>query len=162
MAVFNGIRHFGAVTSGIRTCGVVACSTDRKDSCAKVVPSLQPVSFQLIEIIGNFDLIEDVFDMPVALTANLGVLQNYKFCKQRIGFSDRLLMSVENQKDLFSFGFFGRMYSFTEHEIYVTHYNKVSSNSWLYILMGLTAIFLIMCVIFIYVAQNTELKNKIA
>ena len=96
---------FGRYEIGIELCGMVACSSEDINSCAR--PQTMPVtSIDHLEIRGNFSAITV---MPSALNKDLLLLpdDNMHF---EINDSDVVLRGLQPLKSVLSFGLYGRDY----------------------------------------------------
>lgn len=162
MAVFNGVRHLGPVTAGIRTCGLLACPSDLA-LCGRRVNSLQAAYFKRVKITVTFSADGNKFDMPSTLRSDLKPIKDYSFCVEKIGDGKaKLIMETLSSKELlFSFGFYSRVYNVDGTPMRMQSTNRnLPGDSWICIFMAIVGALIVISVIFIYYAQRTELKLK--
>lgn len=167
MAVFNGERHLGTVPATIRTCGLIACPSDVK-LCGKRLNNLKAISFKAVRITGVFSTDRETIDMPSTLHSDLTPVRDYLFCNEKLNDGNtKIVLETISPKELFSFGFYGRICN--DGQTYNGIQNRegnsnvnLSGEVWIYIFMAIVAVLIVLCVIFIYVAQYTSLKFKIS
>lgn len=167
MAVFNGVRHLGTIPAAIRTCGLIACPNDIK-LCGARVNDLKTINFKTVRIAGMFTTETDkIIDMPSTLQSDLTPVKDYLFCTEKFNDGNvKIIMETVSPKELFSFGFYSRIYN--DAQIYDgmrirkgNSNESLSGDLWIYAFMVIVAVLIVISVIFIYVAQYTNLKLKI-
>lgn len=160
--MYDGRRHLGPLIGGIRSCGIVACTTKNRHSCASRSTSLKPASFDSIKIFAKVLIEEDnVFYFPTTVQLSLKPVTNYLYCQEDLNAKEAKIEmeTVFDEENILTFGFYGRVYS---RDAYVRSSNeKLSGNEWMKIFMVSVAIAIVVSVIFIFYAQRTDFKLKI-
>lgn len=162
LAVYDGLRHLGPVTGGIRSCGIIACVTSNRETCADRSPSLKPISFDSIKIYSTVPANDDTFYFPSSLQTSITPISNILYCNENLNIREAKIEmeTILDEDNLLAFGFYGRVYS---RDFLVRHnYGKLSGDDWMKIFIGAAGATTVACVIFIFIAQNTDLKHKIA
>lgn len=156
------MRKLGPLKGGIRTCGIVACTTNQRHTCADRSQVLKPAQFDSIKISSTLPADDNVFYLPSTLQASLTPVSNYMYCNEKLN-SKQAKIDMEtifDEENLLTFGFYGRVY---ERDVYIAdgRYGKLSGDDWMKIYIVSVAAAIIASVGFIFYAQRTDLKLKI-
>lgn len=161
--MYDGVRHAGPLYAGIRSCGIMACVTNDRSTCADRASHLKPASFTSIKISSVVPISDNTFYFPITLQTSLRPLSSYFYCNERInGDKSKIHMeTVSEQENLLSFGFYGRVYNRDYHVQSNVAGGKLSGDDWMKIFMAAAAALIVASVLFIFYAQKTDLKLKI-
>lgn len=164
MAVYDGQRHLGPVSAGVRSCGLVACVSGDRRTCAGRSPKARPQVFTSVSLVGVYDSedVDDVFTFPATLTTNLAPTKGYFYCERKgSDGKPRVEMSTAvEEKALLAFGFYSRVYSRDVVVVDLSKFEKLSGDEWMQIFMGSAAFSVVLSVVFIFYAQRTDMKLK--
>ncbi|CAG9767569.1 unnamed protein product [Ceutorhynchus assimilis] len=116
LVAFNGVRTYsGFYYGGVETCGIVACLNGSVDSCGRRFSNYStvswPITFNSIEINGNFTPSKDRIQYPTTLLSSIRPLavQDYSWKKTELNSTiQRSIVSLKPQNRLLTFGIFGR------------------------------------------------------
>ncbi|CAH1978068.1 unnamed protein product [Acanthoscelides obtectus] len=119
MGVFNGVRSFsGTRDGGIEACAIMACRNNNSNSCGQRFSNYSdivwPITFNSIEVVGNFTNGERKIQYPNSLLTSLQSISPEKtFWKKEIK-GDTVLRThalMKPQSRILTFGIFGRDFS---------------------------------------------------
>ncbi|VEN39432.1 unnamed protein product [Callosobruchus maculatus] len=118
MGVFNGEVSPWTRKAGIESCAIMACLTDDPMSCGKRFPKYSdivwPITFNSIEVLGNFTNVEDKIQYPNSLLASLRSISPMKTSWTKEVQDDVVLRThslVQPQSRILTFGIYGRDFS---------------------------------------------------
>lgn len=160
--MYDGVRQLGPLVGGIRSCGLIACVTNDRRSCADRSSALKSASFTSIKISSVVPINKNTYYFPSTLQTSLTPILDYLYCNEELSAQRAKITmeSVTEEENILSFGFYARVYE-RDHYLKKLNDGKLSGDDWMKIFIGAAAVSVVASVAFIFYAQRTDLKLKI-